>query len=213
MSDSSRFKEALRRFDEANARDPRVAKHNGVEVPYELLYADWLTAWVLKLNPQASEELRLAARCQHLCRWEIPRESYPAGRAGYLRWRQDLQEFHARRSGEILREVGYDDAVIARVQALNLKRDLGRDADCQTLEDALCLVFLQHQLAELAAKTEPDKVVRAIRKSWDKMSARGREEALKLEYTADERRLVEEAIRGASDESHQQQNQGGDAAA
>jgi hypothetical protein len=129
-----------------------------------------------------------------LCRWEIPRESYPAGRAGYLRWRRDLQQFHARKSGEILREVGYDDAMIARVQALNLKRDMDTDPDCQTLEDALCLVFLEHQLAEFALKTEAEKVVRAIRKSWDKMSERAREEALKLQYSASVRPLVEEAL-------------------
>jgi hypothetical protein len=39
------------------------------------LYAQRLTDWVLRLSPDATEELRLAARCQHICRWEIPREN------------------------------------------------------------------------------------------------------------------------------------------
>ena len=56
--------------------------------------------------PKASEPLRLAARCQHLCRWMIPRDSYPMTRAGYLKWREDLKHFHAEKAGAILRELG-----------------------------------------------------------------------------------------------------------
>ena len=59
------------------------------------------------------------------------------------------------KSAEILREVGYDDATIARVGDLNLKKQFGQDPDCQILEDALCLVTLQYQLSDLVAKTEP----------------------------------------------------------
>lgn len=192
--DSPRFRDALARFDEANSRDPRRETEDGVDQPQELLYAMRLYDWVLKLRPDASEPLRLAARCQHLCRWEIPRESYPAGRTGYLRWRRDLQGFHARRSSEILRGVGYGEDTIQRVSDLNLKRNLAIDPDCQTLEDALCLVFLQYQLAELASKTEDEKVVNAIRKSWAKMSEQGRQEALRLEYGDRERRIVTQAL-------------------
>ena len=61
------------------------------------LYARRLTEWVLKLAPEASQSLRLAARCQHLCRWMIPRETQPMTRAGYLRWRNESKHFHARR--------------------------------------------------------------------------------------------------------------------
>src|SRR5262249_4874591 len=110
--DKERFDAALRRFDEENARDPDVVQ----EQRRELLYARWLTDWVLKLCPEASEELRLAARCQHLCRWTIPRESYPMTRAGYLKWRERLKNFHAEKAGESLREVGYGEDVIQRVQ-------------------------------------------------------------------------------------------------
>ncbi len=167
---------------------------NGVGYPLELLYARRLSEWVLKLKPDASEALRLAARCQHLCRWEIPRGRYPEGRTGYLRWRRDLQEFHARKSGEVLREVGYDPDTIARVQGLNLKRDLGSDPDCQVLEDALCLAFLQFQFADLAARTDDRTVLNALRKSWAKMSVRGRSAALDLQYGDRERLLLTRAL-------------------
>lgn len=190
----ARFDEAIRRFDTANAADPHRDVVDGVEHPRELLYARRLTDWALRLQPNASEALRLAARCQHLCRWESPRSNYPMDRAGYLRWRADLKKFHAERSGAILCEVGYGEEMIARVQALNLKQELGKDPDCQVLEDALCLVFLQYQLTDLAAKTDDEKVINALKKSWAKMSEQGRAEALKLSYGARELGFVEAAL-------------------
>ncbi len=194
LDNPARFDRAIRRFDTANAADPNREVMDGVELPRELLYALRLTDWVLSLQPEASEALRLAARCQHLCRWESPRSNYPMDRAGYLRWRADLKKFHAEKSGAILREVGYGEELIARVQALNLKKDLGKDPDCQVLEDALCLVFLQYQLADLAAKTDDEKVINALKKSWAKMSEQGRAEALKLSYRERELALVKAAL-------------------
>jgi hypothetical protein len=185
----------VRRFDEENARDPHVEQVAGVAHPRELLYAQWLTAWVLKLCPEASEELRLAARCQHLCRWMMPRESYPMTRAGYLKWREALKRFHAQRAGEILREVGYPEAVIARVQSLNLKQDFPRDAEGRVLEDALCLVFLEHQFGDLARKTADDKMVNALQKAWRKMSPAAQALAAKLRYTPHEQALLERALK------------------
>src|ERR1041384_1164760 len=139
MSYSPRFEQAIRRFDEENSRDPNRIEVNGIRQPRELIYAQWLTDWVLKLCPDASEELRLAARCQHLCRWMIPRDSYPMTRAGYLQWREALKKFHAQKAGDTLRPVGYPDEVILRVQQLNLKKGFPQDPETQTLEDALCL--------------------------------------------------------------------------
>src|ERR1017187_3442399 len=121
-ADAWRFETALRRFAEENARDPNTEAADGVVQPRELLYARRLSDWVVRLCPDASEPLRLAARCQHLCRWEIPRSSYPMTRAGYLKWRADLKKFHSQKAGEILREAGYDDDTIRRVQELNLKK-------------------------------------------------------------------------------------------
>ena len=42
--------------------------------------------------------LRLAARCQHLCRWMSPRDSYPMTYTRYLRWREDFKELHAQKA-------------------------------------------------------------------------------------------------------------------
>src|SRR5436189_4508067 len=123
LSDTSRFEAACRRFDAANALDPNLEIVESIARPRELIYAERLTQWVLKLCPDASEELRLAARCQHICRWTIPRNSYPMTRAGYLKWRETLKKFHAEKAGEILREVGYPEETVQRVQALNSKKN------------------------------------------------------------------------------------------
>lgn len=192
--DQIRFANALRRFDEANAGDPNTELVGGVARPRELVYAERLTAWLLRLCPDASEALRLAARCQHLCRWESPRSRYPMDRAGYLKWRAELKKFHAAKAGEILREVGYDEELIAQVQALNLKKNFPADPDSRVIEDALCLVFLEFQFADLAAKTDAEKVVNALRKSWGKMTEAARTEALRLSFGPRETALLQRAL-------------------
>jgi hypothetical protein len=193
---NEKFAAAIRRFDEENSRDPNHEIAGGVSQPRELLYAQRLTDWVLRLAPDATEALRLAAHCQHICRWQSPRENYPATRAGYLKWRADLKRFHAEKSGAILREVGYDDETIRRVQDLNLKKNFPADAETRTLEDALCLVFLEFQFAALAAKSDDDKMINALQKSWAKMTEAARAEALKLNYGDREKALLHRALNG-----------------
>jgi hypothetical protein len=193
-SDPKRFEAAIRRFDEENSRDPNHILVNGVPQPREVVYAQWLTDWVLKLSPAASEELRLAARCQHLCRWTVPRESYPMTRIGYLQWREGLKKFHADKAGKILAELGYPTATILRVQNLNLKKDFPKDPETRVLEDALCLVFLEHQLGELASKTAEDKMINALQKSWKKMTPAARDIGLKLPFPPTEKALIEKAL-------------------
>jgi len=118
MAPSEQFDRAIERFDAANREDPNLEVADGVEQPKELLYARRMTAGLDRFGPDASEAVRLAARCQHIRRWTIPRTDYPEGRNGYRRWRTDLARFHASTAAAILREVGYDDATVARVESL-----------------------------------------------------------------------------------------------
>jgi hypothetical protein len=194
LRDPARFEAALRRFDEENSRDPNMEIVDGAARPRELVYAERLTDRVLKLCPNAPEELRLAAHCQHICRWMIPRGSYEKTRVGYLKWRTDLKTFHAEKAGAILREVGYPEEMVAKVQALNLKKNFPEDADSRVLEDALCLMFLEYQFAELAAKTDDTKMINALRKCWAKMTPTAREQALKLKYGPRDKALLERTL-------------------
>ncbi|MEI6082957.1 MAG: DUF4202 domain-containing protein [Verrucomicrobiota bacterium] len=183
--DSERFQDAITRIDAANAGDPQ-----GGALPY----SQHVSAWVVKLAPAASEPLRLAARAQHICRWLSPRDSYPPGRIGYLKWREDLKQFHARKAGEILREVGYDPNTIDRVQHLICKRNFPRDEEGRVLEDALCLTFLEIQFAETTAKTGNDKMVEILRKTWRKMTPAAQALAGTLPLTDAQRALLEQAL-------------------
>ena len=183
----------MARFDAANAGDPNRELVDGIEQPRELVYARRMTETLERLAPDAPDVVRLAVRCQHIRRWTIPRADYPDGRDGYRRWRNDLARFHAEAAGAILREVGYDDAVIARVQALLRKERLKADPEVQLLEDVACLVFLQHYLPAFAPRQGEDKLVGILRKALRKMSARGQTEALRLDLDPDLRRLVARA--------------------
>jgi Domain of unknown function (DUF4202) len=191
-----RFARAVLAFDGENARDPNKILDGGVLRPREVVDAARLSRWVERLSPEASEALRLAASCQHLRRWEIPRSSYPDGRIGYLEWRKALSRFHADRASEILRDVGYDESTVERVRRINQKKGLKLDADVQEMEDALCLVFLEYELEGFAAKHPEDKIVDILQKTWAKMSARGHTAALALPMSPAIRSLVERALGG-----------------
>ena len=195
VSVPARFRVAIERFDLLNAADPNREIIDGAPHPRELLNAQRLSRWVMTLSPEASEHLRLASRCQHLCRWMIPRAKYEMTRAGYHQWRNELKRFHAEKSSEVLRSVGYAEEIIARVRDLNLKKNFPANAESRVLEDALCLVFLQFQFHELAAKTDDDKVINALQKSWKKMTPTAHEHALKLHYGPRERALLERALK------------------
>jgi hypothetical protein len=166
----SRYDDAVAAIDAANAGDPTTVGVRGSIEPLALVHGRLAAAWVRRLRPDASEVVLLAARAHHLRRWEVPRSSYPDGRAGYLRWRRDQKARHATEVAAILAPAGYDDAEIARVQAL-IKRDgLGADPDTQLVEDAACLVFVETQLVSTAAMLEPGHMVTVLHKTATKMS-------------------------------------------
>jgi Domain of unknown function (DUF4202) len=189
-----RLAAALVAIDAANADDPNVITVNGVEGPKELAHAELMTRWVRTLDPECSDEQVLAARAHHLRRWTIPRDSYPDGRSGYLKWRTALKRQHADEVGAILRESGYDDESVARVQAIVRKQGLGRDHAVQVHEDALCLVFLETQLDELARKMGDDKTVDILQKTAKKMSPAGLEAARTLRFSPSATELLDRAL-------------------
>jgi hypothetical protein len=170
VTDRGPFGQAILAIDEANADDPHSIEVRGEVRPKELAHADLMTEWVARLDPDATEAQLLAARAHHLRRWSLPRAEYPEGRAGYLRWRTALRKQHAADVARLLEGVGYDAETVERVRAIVNKEHLGTDPAVQTHEDALCLVFLETQLAETADRLGDDKIVEVIRKTVAKMS-------------------------------------------
>lgn len=194
MATTDRLLEAFQHFDAANKQDPNTEVFEGTTYPKEVLYGIRMTERLNEFNPTASEALRLTARCQHICRWEIPRESYDMNREGYLRWRQDLKKFHAKKATDILQEVGYDQETIDTVTFLLEKKQLKRNEDTQCLEDVICLVFLQYYFEPFALKHPEDKTIDILQKTWRKMSPKGQEAALKLPLSKYALDLVTKAL-------------------
>src|SRR5262245_38384488 len=196
MSDhGKRFDEVIAAIDDANARDPKIVQIDGVAVPAELLYGRRMSDALADMAPNASELPRIAVRGQHIERWTSPRAGYPAGRAGYLKWRNDLKEFHARRLGEIMTAAGYEPHDIARVGALVRKERLRSDPEAQMLEDTACIVFLTHYLADFMGKTDEAKLARILVQTWNKMSAQGRAHAEKLDLPPSVLALLERGLK------------------
>ncbi len=191
---ATRFERAIAAIDAANAADPNIIDVRGQERPKELAHAELMGEWLDRLDPAADDAQRLAARAHHLRRWSLPRSSYPDGRASYLRWRTALRKQHAREVAEILEAVGYDHPTIARVQAIVGKEGLGRDPDVQTHEDALCLVFLETQLAALVEDLDEDKMLDVIRKTAGKMSEAALAHVAELPMRDGDRALVARAL-------------------
>ena len=194
--DPDRFDAAIAAIDAANADDPTTIEIDGVLRPKEQAHAELMTGWVLRLDPDADEAQLLAARAHHLRRWSIPRTEYPEGRAGYLRWRTALKARHADEVAGILEGCGYPSGTVERVRQIVRKDHLRTDPAVQTHEDALCLTFLQTQLAGLGDQLGVDRTVEVLQKSLAKMSDRGRQAALGLDLGPAERDLVERAVGG-----------------
>src|SRR5690606_24317814 len=116
----------LAAFDAANRQDPNIEQIDGVGIPKELVYGQRMSQCLADFCPEASETLRLAARAQHIRRWDIPRSDYPMDRAGYKKWRAHLGVYHGEVAGDIMAEHGYDQSSIERVQGMLSKRNLKR---------------------------------------------------------------------------------------
>ena len=197
MSTSNKLQRAFHLFDEANQQDPNTEVFDGKTYPKELLYAQRMTMQLHSFEPNASEALQLTARCQHICRWEIARDSYEMNREGYLRWRQALKKFHAEKAAAILTEVGYTEEIISKVKFLLEKKQLKKNEETQTLEDVICLVFLEHYFEPFAEKHPEEKTIDILQKTWRKMSKKGHGAALKLPLSENSINLVSKAIGSA----------------
>lgn len=182
-TDQTRFNHTIAAFDAINAQDPNQLLLDGTEQPKELVYAQRMTDMLNRYAPEASEALKLAARAQHIQRWTSPRSDYPMTKPGYMQWRSNLKNHHASVASKVLKDHHYDDKTIEEVSALLKKEGLRSNPDTQTLEDVIVLAFLEHDLEAFVEKYSDyseDKFLTILRKSYMKMSDKGRAAALSL---------------------------------
>jgi len=183
-------------IDAAHDADPHRACDGRAA---ELAYADRMEEWVVRIVPGADDMLRLAARCQHLERWLVPRGSFPEGRPGYLAWRRSLYVKQADRARQLLLEAGLPRDKAEDAATWVSKAGLRTNAGTQALEDAAVLVFLECEIEAFAQQHSEyprEKFVDILRKTWRKMSPRAQELALRLDLPAPIAALVREATAG-----------------
>lgn len=188
------FQNASAWIDAENAQDPNSEIYQSKTYPKELLYSNRMYERLMDFHPNASEAVQIAAKAQHICRWKMPRESYPMDRVGYLKWREDLKKFHAKMTGEILEKAGYPQEFIDRVAFLIEKKSLKKDEETQLLEDVICLVFLEYYFDAFVHKHDREKMKNIILKTWNKMSETGHQEALKINFSDENLQLIKEAL-------------------
>ena len=193
MADT-RFENAMRLIDHAHAEDPKKISVDGVSIPYELHYAQKMTHYLEKRCPAAPETLRLAIRAQHFRRWEIPRNSYPMTKPGYLAWRTFLKKRQAELASCICLDSGYSAEDSERVAAMIRKENLKKDEETQILEDVACLVFLDDQFEEFEKEHDEEKIVTILKKTWGKMSERGHELTMEISMSDRAKDLVGKAL-------------------
>lgn len=191
---SSKYDRAIQLFDAYNRNDPKKGILDGKEISNALLYAQRMSEKLQKFEPLASEQLQLAAHCQHIGRWEIPRNDYKMDRTGYLLWRSQLKIYHAEIAAGIMAKVGYGASIITKVKDLLLKKQLKQNPETQTLEDVICLVFLEYYFDDFSSEHMEDKLVNILKKTIAKMSQKGVETALKLPLSTKTKDLIEKAF-------------------
>jgi len=199
---TERFNAVIKAIDAVNAEDPRKITVDGKEYPYETVYAERMTEMLERMYPDASELLRLAARAQHIRRWQIPRDTYPRNREGYQKWRLEMRRLHADLVGGIMRENGYSDEDIALVGSYLRKERLKREADSQALENVVDVVFLAYYWDEFVAKFpeyDDDKLIDIVGKTLRKMSSHGHQAALALDMPPETAKIVMAAVEREKD--------------
>lgn len=188
------YRKAIEAIDSLNKQDEEIVNWLGDDYPAEYLYSIRMSEELDFFIPNASDELKVAVRAQHIARWRSPRSNYPMDRAGYLRWRSELYTLHAQYASEQMREAGIDEEFIESVATIIRDKARRNSEDTQALEDVACLVFLRHYLAPFVEKHEPEKLKKIIVKTWGKMSERAHARALRIPFEEAHLELIKEAL-------------------
>lgn len=192
------YQKARTLIDQAHSADPKLTAD---ERPAELVYADNMERWIVRVAPEATPILRLAARCQHLERWSTPRSSFPLDKLGYHAWRKSLYKQQSDRARTLLLEADVPADEADEAATWVAKNGLKTNPGTQALEDAACLVFLETEIpgfATLHPDYTDDKFIDIIGKTWRKMSPRAQQLASTIDFTPGIAALVRAATTSAS---------------
>lgn len=184
----------LDKIDDLNKRDPNKVIQDGQEISKEVLYSLRMTERLHVFHSEPSEVLQIAARAQHIERWTIARKDYPMTREGYKKWRTDLAGHHSEVTASLMKEEGYSEQEVDLVRELLTKKNLKTNPEVQTLEDVICLVFLEHYFEDFANSLSEEKIISILKKTWMKMSESGHQVALTLDLPSDSKAIISKAL-------------------
>lgn len=199
---TEQFNTVIAAIDAVNAEDPRSITVEGKTQPFESVYAARMSATLAQLYPDASELLRIAARAQHIRRWQIPRDTYPKNREGYQKWRLELRKLHADLVGTTMQDNDYSAEDIEQVGRFLRKERLKKDAQSQALENVVDVVFLANYWDDFVARHpqyDDDKLIDIVGKTLRKMSSKGHQAALALDLPDATKRIVLAAVEREKD--------------
>lgn len=188
------YKRIIDEIDRVNKADPKIIAVGDDLYPAEYLYSLRMTEELLRFCPEASDQLQIACRAQHIERWKYPRTDYPEGRAGYLKWRSELYHIHAELTSDIIIKVSNDNIFAESVKNKMINKVKGNSEGSQIIEDVACLVFLKYYFDDFIKKHEESKLLNIIKKTWDKMSEEAHKAALKIDFSDEHKVIIEKAL-------------------
>ena len=74
----ARFTDVMSVIDAVNAEDPNLVRIDGEKLPAEFVYGHRMSQKLGRMDPDASECLKISARGRHIGRWRVPRPSLNA---------------------------------------------------------------------------------------------------------------------------------------
>ena len=154
-------------------QDPYSETIDGVDIKAELLYSQRMLDILQKVQPNASLELQLAAQCQHISRWSIPRTTFSMDKKGYYQWRAAIMEHQLSVTSSVLKQAEINEQSIEIVvDTLKNKADK-TNINASIIEDTACLTFIKWYLVPFAGQFDPEKAKVILQKTANKMSERG----------------------------------------
>ncbi|KAF8072415.1 hypothetical protein HT031_000074 [Scenedesmus sp. PABB004] len=211
---------ALALIDAGNAEDPTKVQVDGESVPYRLAYSRWLSEWVLRLDPKASDELLILARGRSIQSWklaDIKRDDYAPNTPGQRQWEVDRKKWLANRLLEAVKEAGYGEETCGLIEDVMLSRSLPDPRDIrkydllgplgmvnfrtlravvmlQTLADADALLFLDKNFAEMFNRMPADEVAAVCKRELSRLSQNGIITVLRQRWSPVQQRLLQRAL-------------------
>lgn len=171
--EQTQYTTAVELINSVHNQDPNSEIIDGVDIKAELLYSNRMLTILEKVAIDASFELKLAAQCQHMSRWGIPRATFSMNKKGYYQWRAAIMEHQLSVTSSVLKQAEINEQSIEIiVDALKSKADKS-NINASIIEDTACLTFIKWYLVPFAGHFDPEKAKIILQKTAAKMSERG----------------------------------------